>query len=150
MHLVEGPVFLVGRGILRHHAGLIDGIQAFEQIADRLVAEAVILGIAHQKIADLQVGLEILIALEGDEAEGEDELEAHLQLAEGAALVEQGFDGVFDGILLLTKGSPHQGVDRLFQDGHDLEKEAAGAILLVQSLQYFIFLVCGHKCFGSG
>jgi hypothetical protein len=41
-----------------------DGIQALEQIADRLVAEAVILGVAYQKIADLQVRLEILIALE--------------------------------------------------------------------------------------
>ena len=88
--------------------------------------------------------------LEGDEAEGEDELEAHLQLAEGAALVEQGFDGVFDGILLLAERAPHQGVDRLFQDGHNLEKEAAGAILLVQSLQYIIFLVCGHRCLRSG
>jgi hypothetical protein len=39
-------------------------MQALEQIADRLVAEAVILGVAHQKIADLQVSLEILIALE--------------------------------------------------------------------------------------
>ena len=72
---------------------------------------------------------------------GEDELEAHLQLAEGAALVEQGFDGVFDGILLLTKGSPHQGVDpassRMVTTSR---KKPPRAILpLVQSLQYFIF-----------
>ena len=149
LHLVEGPVLLVGGGLLRHHAALADAVQTCQQIADRLVAEAVILGVAHQKIADLQVSLEILIAFERYEAEGEDELEAHLQLAERAALVEQRFDGVFDGILLLTERASHQRVDRLFQDGHDLEKEAARAILLVQSLQYFIFLVCGHKCIGS-
>jgi hypothetical protein len=65
-------------------------MQALEQIADRLVAEAVILGVAHQKIADLQVSLEILIALERDEAEGEDELEAHLQLAEGPLWLSRG------------------------------------------------------------
>ena len=65
-------------------------MEASQQIPDRLVAEAVILGIAHQKIADLQVGLEIPIALEGDEAEGEDELEAHLQLAEGPLWLSRG------------------------------------------------------------
>ena len=49
---------------------LLDGIQALEQIPDQLVAEAVNPWVAYQKVADLQVRLEIPIALEGDEAEG--------------------------------------------------------------------------------